>query len=155
MFMAIVFAAFVFVYVCVRLSIVCVNVCDTVLSMHCYTIINAIVFRVLRKQREPRWQSKMSVTIWSCLFDMCVQMKRSPCFMWPAKDIMSDRTQDLFLDEWISFCRRELDGMFVPQNSLRKWSFSLQATGLSKVLILEVFSYSVKHWLITASIAST
>ncbi len=62
------------------------------------------------------------------------------------------------LVEWLSFLfsqkesRRGLNSVFLPQLSPRQWCFSLQATGLNKLLILEFFPTRLstdwsKHWL--------
>lgn len=120
-------------------------------SLHCYTIRNTSC------QSEQRWQSKMSVTIGSRLFDMCVWMKRAPCLMWPAEDVMSNKIE-FVLVEWLSFLffqkqsRTDSNSMFELQPSPRKWCSSLQAAGLNKLLIPEFFPTQLntdwsQHWL--------
>lgn len=98
-------------FVFAALLSLCRHLCETVVSLRC-----SLLHALLHSQKhfcrgEQRWQSQMSVTIRSRLFDMCVWMKRVPCLMWPAKDIMSNKTLDLCrVNDYLFFSfQREAD----------------------------------------------
>lgn len=73
----------------------------SLLLLHCYTIRNTIVYRVLRKQRGQCWQSKMSVTIRSCLLDICVLDEKSSLFNVTSRGHHVRQNTGFAPDEWL------------------------------------------------------